>query len=336
MGLNAVCEGIYKRGSHNGLGLIRCNKLERFMKTFITLSLFLSFSSFAAFDSDDLATLITESEKKDSDVLMVWKDGTLLYSRNTDFNKKYSIQSVTKSLTALTTLCILKDTSRKLDDPNLFKEWEGTTKEQITLRHLLSMTSGIIDPTDPWGDHDYYQHAADQPLTTTPGTTFSYANVSPMITGKWIKESTGEQFSVHINRCFFETMGITDWKIGKDGERNEVVAGGIKILAQDLLKIGVMLVQNGIYEGKELLTSEDVQSLSTDPLNDRNPYGLGFWRRGKEMYYAEGYLGQFIIMVPKENLVVLRIRNRDFMRGTENNKINWFKELPGLISQLIK
>ena len=265
---------------------------------------------------------------------MVWKDGQLLHSTNTNPEKQYSIQSVTKSLNALTALCVIKDTPEKLDEPHLFPEWEDSDKKNITLRQLLSMTSGIVDPADPWGDHDYYQHAASQPLTHAPGTTFSYANTSPMIVGKWMKESTGEQFSIHINRCFFDALRITNWRIGKDGERNEVVAGGIRILADDLLKVGVMLIQNGTYEGQELFTPLQIQSLRDDRLLDRKPYGLGFWLWGKDMYYAEGYLGQFLIMVPKENLVVLRMRNRDFMRGTENNKLNWFKELPGLVNTL--
>ncbi|MBA2405890.1 MAG: serine hydrolase [Bdellovibrionales bacterium] len=306
------------------------------MKTIICLILSISYSSYAAFDLEDLKTLITESEKKDSDVLMVWKNGELLYSQNTNLEKKYSIQSVTKSLTALTTTCILKDSPERIDDSHLFKEWEGTNKEAVTLRHLLSMNSGIVDPADPWGNDDYYHHAANQPLITAPGTSFSYANVSTMIVGKWIKETTGEQFSSHINRCFFDALKINDWRIGKDGERNEVVAGGINMLAQDLFKVGVMLIQNGTYEGQELFSPEQVKGLREDKLADKNGYGLGFWLWGKDIYYAEGYLGQFLIMVPKENLVVLRMRNRDNMRGTENNKLNWFHELPGLVYNLIK
>lgn len=306
------------------------------MKILLFFLLCSSYSSYAAFDAEDLQTLIAESEKKDSDVLMVWKDGALLHSKNNSPDKKYSIQSVTKSLTALTTLCVLKNSQVTIDDSHLFKDWEGTGKENITLRHLLSMTSGIIDPANPWGNYDYYDHAASQPLTTAPGTTFSYANVSPMIVGKWIKETTGEQFSHHINRCFFDAMKITDWQIGKDGERNEVVAGGIKILADDLLKVGIMLIQNGTYQGQELFTHDQVASLRDDKLNDKNGYGLGFWLWGRDIYYAEGYLGQFLIMVPKENLVVLRMRNRDFMRGTESNNLNWFHELPGLIYKLAR
>lgn len=306
------------------------------MKIILFFLLCTTVSAYAAFDGEDLKTLIAESEKKDSDVLMVWKDGVLLHSTNTNPEKQYSIQSVTKSLNALTTLCVLRDSQAKLDDSHLFKDWEGTEKENITLRQLLSMTSGIIDPANPWGNHDYYAHAASQPLTTAPGTKFSYANVSPMIVGKWMKESTGEQFTQHINRCFFDALKITDWRIGKDGERNDVVAGGIKILAQDLFKVGIMLIQNGTYEGQELLTPSEVLSLKDDRLLDKTGYGLGFWLWGRDIYYAEGYLGQFLIMVPKENLVVLRMRNRDFMRGTESNNLNWFHELPGLVYKLAR
>ena len=306
------------------------------MNLFSLLALLLLTPLFAAFDEADLQTLITQSQLKDSDVLMVWQDGRLLYSYDADETKKYSIQSVTKSLTALTTSCILAATPEKLDEPNLFADWQGTPKESITLRMLLSMTSGIIDPADQWGNHDYYAHAASQPLTNAPGMIFSYANVSPMIVGKWIKESTGQQFTYHINRCFFEAMGITDWTIGHDGERNDVVAGGVKIHAKDLLKVGIMLIQDGMYDGKQLMTATQVNELRHDSLMDNNGYGLSFWLWGRNIYYAEGYLGQFLIMVPKEKLVVLRMRNRDNMQHTPANQLNWFTELPGLLNQLIR
>jgi CubicO group peptidase (beta-lactamase class C family) len=305
-------------------------------KIFSLFSLLIMSSAFADFDAEDLKVLIAASEAKDSDALMVWKDGVLLYTKDNDETMKYSIQSVTKSLTALTTSCILRDTPEKLDQPLIFPEWAGTPKEAITLRMLLSMNSGIMDPANPWGDNDYYEHAASQPLTHPPGTVFEYANVSPMIVGKWIKESTGQQFTAHINRCFFSDMGITDWTIGHDGQGNDVVAGGVRIHAKDLLKVGVMLIQNGMYEGKELMNPAQVKALRVDSLADNNGYGLSFWLWGRDIYYAEGYLGQFLIMVPKENLVVLRIRNRENMGDTPNNNLNWFTELPGLIYTLIR
>jgi CubicO group peptidase (beta-lactamase class C family) len=307
------------------------------MKILLTFILCFSYSTFAAFDSEDLKTLIAASEAKDSDVLMVWKDGELLYSMDKDESKRYSIQSVTKSLTALTTNCILKDRPEQFDAPAIFPDWVGTPKEPITLRMLLSMTSGVIDPPDSWGDNDYYAYAAALPLTHAPGTTFSYANTSIQVVGKWIKESTGQQFTYHIKNCMFDAMGITDWTIGHDGKGNDVVAGGVKIHAKDLLKVGIMLAQNGTYEGQELFSPEQVKALRYDALpNDKNGYGLTFWLWGKSIYYAEGYLGQFLIMVPDQKLVILRMRNRDNMGNTPNNQLNWFTELPGLIYQLIK
>ncbi|HXH74729.1 MAG TPA: serine hydrolase domain-containing protein [Bacteriovoracaceae bacterium] len=302
------------------------------MKKYFLILLFIVNSAFANFGTADLKHLIAQSKLKDSDVLMVWKDGELLHSSNTDKTKQYSIQSVTKSLTALTTSCIFRDHPEKLDEPRLFKEWEGTAKSAITLRMLLTMSSGIVDPADPWGKNDYYRHAASLPLTYTPGKKFAYANTSTMLIGKWIKENTGHQFSHHINRCMFEAMGITEWRIGKDGQKNEVVAGGVRILAKDLLKVGIMLAQDGVYEGQQLYTSEQISALRKGFTTN---YGLGFWVWGKNTYYAEGYLGQFLIIVPSEKLVVLRLRNRSEMRSTVDNKSNWFHELPGLVSKLI-
>jgi len=306
------------------------------MKLFFLFLSLLTLPSYASFTDEDLKILIKQSELKDSDVLMVWKDGKLLHSKNRDNTKQYSIQSVTKSLTALTTSCILRDRPEQLDEPNLFRSWENSPKIKICLRMLLSMTSGMKDPGDPWGNNDFYRHAAKQPLTYTPGTRFSYANISPMIVGKWIKETTGHQFSHHIQECMFGAMDITNWRIGKDREGNEVVAGGMRILAQDLLKVGIMLVQDGVYDGQELYSFDQIQELRKDKLADRTSYGLSFWLNGNNLYYAAGHLGQYLVMVPSEKLVVLRLRNPKSMRSSKINNVNWFKELPGLISRLIK
>ena len=320
----------YKTGQLDGRGIVR-----GMTKTFILSLCLASSSAFAVFDAADLQTLIAASEAKDSDVLMVWKDGVLLHATDTDATKQYSIQSVTKSLTSLVVSCILKDHPEKLDQTHLFPDWEGTPKADVSVRQLLGMNSGIIDPADPRGRRDFYAHAAGQPLTHAPGTTFSYANVSPMIVGKWIRDTSGQQFSVHAKSCFFDAMGITEWRIGKDAMRNEVVAGGVRILAADLLKIGIMLAQGGVYEGQQLMTPEQIAALRVDPLADGNPYGLGWWLN-RNQFYAAGYQGQYLIVVPAERLVVLRLRNRDNMRRTPGNVANWFKELPGLVSRLTR
>ena len=306
------------------------------MKKFILLALLVSHSAFAVFDSNDLQELIAANDLKDSDAFMVWQNGQLLYSMNTDETKQYSIQSVTKSLTAMTIACILGDNLAQLDESHLFPEWEGTPKVDITLRHVLSMNSGIVDAGNAWGKRDFYAHAASKPLTHIPGTTFEYANSSIMLAGKWIRDTTGQQFSFHAKRCFFDALGITDWRIGKDAMRNEVVAGGVRIKADDLLKIGIMLAQDGVYEGQQLLSKVQIAELRRDTLDDGNPYGLAWWLRGSKVFNAAGHLGQYLVIVPSEKLVVLRLRNRDNMQSTPANVANWFKELPGIVARLIK
>ena len=105
--------------------------------------------------------------------------------------------------------------------------------------------------------------------------------------------------------------------------------------ADDLFKFGLLLIQDGQYNGRTYLTQDQVWDLRSDYLNDGNGYGLGFWTWGRNIYYMEGFLGQFVFLVPRENLVVLRLRNVPNMQWSEENDLQWFHELPWVLEDLI-
>ena len=302
---------------------------------FLIILICLQAQAFARFTATDLATLVTRSELRDSDALIVWHNGKVLHSFNKNPETLYSIQSVTKSLTALTVQCLGKNNPDILETKNLFPEWVGTPKGDITLRMLLQMSSGIQDPVDFWQHKEFYTYSVDLPLVTNPGWAFSYANSSTMLVSKWILDTTKEPLSAHLQKCFFDPMGIKDWKISKDVEGNEVASGGLYLKADDLMKFGIMLMQNGFYEGKRYLSQNQVWDLRSDYLRDGNGYGLGFWTWGNNIYYMEGFLGQFVFLVPRQNLVVLRLRNPLNMQWSEENDLNWFHEFPWFLNDLL-
>lgn len=304
------------------------------MKFLIILICFQA-QAYARFTAADLATLVTRSELRDSDALIVWQNGKTLHSFNKNAETLYSVQSVTKSLTALAVQCLGKNKPRILETKNLFPEWVGTPKADITLRMLLQMSSGIQDPQDFWQHKEFYTYSLDLPLVTNPGWSFSYANSSTMLVSKWILDTTKEPLSVHLQKCFFDPMGIKEWKMSKDAEGNEVASGGLYLKADDLMKFGIMLMQNGFYEGKQYLTQNQVWDLRSDYLSDGNGYGVGFWTWGKNIYYMEGFLGQFVFLVPRQNLVILRLRNPPNMQWSEENDLNWFHEFPWFLNDLL-
>jgi CubicO group peptidase (beta-lactamase class C family) len=304
------------------------------MKNLIFICLLVSSTSYARFNDYDVQELVRQSELKDSDALMIWQNGVLKHSFNKNPDQLYSIQSITKSIVAMTAQCLLKKPA-ELDQQNLFKEWAGTPKANITLRELLQMSSGIQDGMDYWKRDEFSDFSLTLPLVTTPGYNFSYANASTMLVARWMKEKTGQTFSQNAKKCFFDPMGIKDWTINKDKAGNEFASGGLYMKAEDLLKFGIMLIQNGQYAGKTYLTQNQVWDLRSDYLSDGNGYGLGFWTWGRNIYYMEGFLGQFVFVVPRENLVVLRIRNVPNMQWSEENDLNWFHELPWALEALL-
>ena len=167
------------------------------------------------------------------------------------------------------------------------------------------------------------------------GYNFSYANSSTMLAGRWIKEKTGKTFSQNLEKCFLNDLGISEYIISKDSQGNEVTSGGLYLKAADLLKFGIMLAQQGSYNNKTLLSANQVFQLRTDYLRDGNGYGQGFWTWGKKIYYGEGFLGQWLIVVPNQNLVIVRLRNPANMQWSVENDLNWFHDLPALIQSLI-
>lgn len=304
------------------------------MKFLLLLSLCAT-SAFARFTTSDVPELVAQSELRDSDALIVWQYGKVLHSFNRNPEQQYSIQSVTKSLTAMAVACLGKEKPGILETKNLFPEWEGTPKADITLRMLLQMTSGIQDPMDFWTRNAWYDFSAELPLMTTPGWMFSYANASTMLVSRWVKQTTKQPISWHMNKCFFEPMGIKDWRMNTDANGDDVASGGLYMKAEDLLKIGVLLIQNGVYENKMYLYSNQVADFRLDYLKDGNGYGIGFWTWGRKIYYAEGFLGQFVMLVPREQLVVVRLRNPPGMLITPEHDLNWMHEMPWFLEKLL-
>ncbi len=305
------------------------------MKYFFFVLLVTSHLAHARFTQTDLQKLVAQSEFRDSDALFVWQNGVLVHQFDRYPEQQYSIQSITKSMTSLTLACLAKTNPGLYDINNLFPEWINTPKAEITVRMLLQMSSGIQDSPDFWKHNEYYDYSTTLPMVTTPGWVFSYANASTMLLGKWIQDSTGKPLSTHMKSCFFDPMGIKDWKISKDSNGHDVASGGLYLKAQDLMKIGIMLAQGGMFENQTYLYRNQVMDLRTDHLKDGNGYGMGFWTWGKKIYYGEGFLGQFLMIVPREGLVVLRLRNPPGMQWSPENDLNWMHEMPWFLENLL-
>ncbi|WP_452222788.1 serine hydrolase domain-containing protein [Lacinutrix chionoecetis] len=263
---------------------------------------------------------------------------------NTDWHPYYkkselhTLQSVTKSITS-----ILLGIALDLDDeynvsnkamPLLTgyndSDFQDKRKQNITIEDLLTMRSGIqwneeTDHNDHTNDcflleasDNWIEYVLSKPMDTIPGTKFVYNGGGTVLLGKIVRTITGKRIDKWAEEKLFEPLGITDyyWKETPDGEID--TEGGLYLKTEDLAKIGALYLNNGKWNGKQIVSKSWVTT-STSPLlknvkpqwRDVTGYGYQWWipeytddgRVG--IYAANGYGGQYLMVAPEYNLIIV-------------------------------
>lgn len=246
-----------------------------------------------------------------------------------DRNQLHSMRSASKALTsALVGIAIDQGHIASIDQPLLpyFPEYEGSIenwderKRAITLRHLLSMTSGIrgnedaMYPTDDW-----IKFYLDQPLQADPGEVFSYATSGVVAVGNVITRASGLSVPAFTDRYLFGPMGISEYRwpitnsLGSQGLA--MTGGGLNLRPRDMAKFGQLYLNGGSWDGQRLISQQWIKE-STEKHATSDLYGEDFgylWRmidrdldgRVIRSFEAWGNGGQFIMVFPALELVAV-------------------------------
>ena len=255
-----------------------------------------------------------------------------------DQSVAHSLQSLTKSITALVMgVAIDREEIDSIDSCILdwYPEYDHTDraeKQAITLRHLLTMQSGF--EWNEWAvasdsrTNDLNRHyrarrpfgyLLTKPLADAPGTRFTYNTASTNLLGDIVRRSTGEPFHDYARRYLFDPLGINkvSWLSWK-GAPTETVAtgGGLRLTPRDVLKIGQLVLQNGIWKGRPIV-SQLWLSQALHPQVAFSPnidYGFLWWlptelHPGTQValhpYVAGGTGGQWLFVYPEQDLVIV-------------------------------
>ena len=261
----------------------------------------------------------------------------------TDFDHAtpHALQSATKSLTALVFgIAVDQGDIENIDSTVLtwYPEYDRpdrAEKETVTLRHLLAMQSGLEwnewsrslnsrfnDLNRFYRSRDPIDYLLRRELADVPGTVFSYNTGSINLLGDLIYRSTGQYFDEYAEQYFFKPLGITNtwWERGHGGI--VVTGGGLQLRPRDLLKVGQLILQNGMWEDTQIV-SEDwlkqtfYRSVYIDFDTDfgfHTDYGFQWWlprishpgtREVLEPYVAAGWGGQYLIIYPEQELIIV-------------------------------
>ena len=238
-----------------------------------------------------------------------------------------NVMSVTKTVTSLLVgLALDKGYIDDIHDP-ISKYLTGIVtfpdevKANITIEQMLTMTFGHAwNGTKPeslystWAStDDHLQYIIDLPLSWPPGTVFNYSDGASHLLSVIITEATGTNTFDFALQVLFQPLGIVDavWPADDKGYPNG--AASLKISPHDMVKIGNLILNGGRYNGFQLVPESWIKAMTTPQINTNNDvwygpeYGYQLWINttvAPTCYFAMGWGGQFIFIVPDHKLVV--------------------------------
>lgn len=240
--------------------------------------------------------------------------------------------SMAKSYVSALLGCAISDGYIKsLDEPasTYITEFREGPRSKITLRHLVTMTSGI-DFDESYGNpfsfpaEGYYgsnllKACTDyKDLKREPGLVFDYLSGNTALLGYCITKATGKPLSSYLSEKLWIPLGCEHnawWSLDKkDGLEKGFCC--INSNARDFARMGKLYMNHGRWNGRQLIDSAYVaQSVVPFPCketngSDNHTYGYGWWlteHNGLRVYYMQGMLGQFVICVPEKELVICRL-----------------------------
>jgi CubicO group peptidase (beta-lactamase class C family) len=164
---------------------------------------------------------------------------------------------------------------------DFFPEMKQGRKEAMTIRHLLSMTSGIQNngsAAEIYPAPDYVKLAVAAELTTAPGAAFNYNNKSVNLLSGIIHIATTQPLDDYVRDKFFDPMGIKSWNWYRDDDANASAMADLSLYPEDFAKFGALMLQHGRWEGKQLVPQAWVEQVVQQSQPYEPLYGLLWWR----------------------------------------------------------
>lgn len=292
-------------------------------------------SATARVDQDALSAAVNHAfegevlgEEASRAVLVLHKDQLLLERYAPGFSKETRFQgwSMTKSLLSAVYGIMQREKRITLDKANLFTQWEGDKRAEITLGNLLQMNSGlqwvedyttISDVTNMlFLSKDMSQVQIEKPLVGQPGETWNYSSGTSNLLSGYLQD----QFDSHQEYLDFwyqeliDKIGMHSMVLETDWSGNYVGSSYSWATARDWARFGLLYLNNGNWHGQQILEPSWIEYTTRPTPGSNGTYGAHFWLNAeglfpnvpRDMYSANGFQGQHIFIIPSKELVVVR------------------------------
>ena len=249
------------------------------------------------------------------------------YSK-TDF---VTSQSIAKAFYAvLFGVAIEKGLLDDLDQPisDYLPEWKNDKRGEITIRNLLEMKSGLYR-SESWNEEMFLSRnnldfALSVELVKKPGEIFEYNNVNTALLGPVIEKIYNASPHEVLKKEILNPLEITEYGLWKDHALNDITFHGIDLAPLDFIKFGQLYAQKGSWEGKQLVNKAFMEQ-SMQPISEGpgELYGMHTSIRkmseNKRLLVKEGFNGQYLFVIPEENLVAVKFTK--YLHNRENGYV---------------
>jgi CubicO group peptidase (beta-lactamase class C family) len=203
-----------------------------------------------------------------------------------------------------------------------FPEFSTGKAAKLTIGDLASMASGLdwdekyYSPfsitTRAYFDRDLPKTMLSLKIVDEPGTFYKYASGNTELLAMILQKATGQELSSYVSENFWQPLGAENEALWQTDKKDGIVKAYCCFAsnARDFARFGKLYKQHGKWNGKQLIDSSFVETCTTPRFADSPFYGYGWWifdHNGKIGYYMRGHLGQYVIVIPKDNLIIVRL-----------------------------
>lgn len=237
--------------------------------------------------------------------------------------------SLAKTVTALLAGILVDESVVSLSDAALFDEWSSDQRKDIQLKHLLHMESGLAFQ-ETYGDisdvnrmlflePDMAGFTRQMDLGHAPGTHFEYTSGTTNLIINYLRQQLNddERWAEFPQRALFDPLGLTSAVFETDAAGNFAGGSYLYATARDWATVGQLMLQRGHWNGRQLVSAEWIDFMTTPTALSGDEFGAHVWLRGqdgdqgfnlpKDTFWLLGHDGQSVAVIPSRELVVTRL-----------------------------
>ncbi|WP_233713473.1 serine hydrolase domain-containing protein [Lederbergia citri] len=261
-----------------------------------------------------------------------------------DEEHPHILNSLSKSFTSTAIGLAIEEGKLSLDDavisffPEYMTEEIEKNMANLKVRHLLSMSTGHDEDTTPYlrRSNDWVREFLSIPIVHEPGTHFLYNTGATYMLSAILTKVTGMKLLDYLQPRLFEPLGMSDITTTTCPKGIHFGGAGMSVKIEDIAKFGLLYLQKGVWEGKQIIPSHWVEEATSKQISNGNDvnndwaqgYGYQFWRCRHGAYRGDGAFGQYCIVMPEQDAVVAITAGVMDMGDILN--LVWIHLLPGM------